>query len=103
MIIKDELDIYPLIENGKYPENLWGKFFKVKSITNWNYIQKDGALIWSVYEEVAEFILDLLEKNVPESPKTSISPKNISIEEITILRKSFNLPDIIELRKEGLI
>lgn len=76
MILKEELENYPTMKEGKYEEKFRGHLFKVASLTSAIYCQDDGTVAWSLPTELFEKIKTLCGKKEEE---------------------------IVRLRKEGLI
>ena len=94
-IIEKELEDFPKVIEGKYPKELWGKCYGISGLDNGQYCQKNGTMTWGIPTELIDRI-----KTLTDNPSVE---ESVSVDDLTILRKSFDLQDIIRLRKEGLI
>ena len=95
IMIDKEFVGMPIMVDGRYPMEIWGKFYRVQGSTSAQYCQENGGSNWSLPME----IIDKL-KSAYDSFQTL---PDLSVDDLTILRKSFDMGDIIRLRKEGLI
>ena len=97
IMIDKEFVSMPTMVDGKYPKEIWGKFYKVRGLTSVQYCEEVGGLNWSLPME----IIDKLKSAHDLFQATPV--RSLSVYELAILRKSFDLVDLIRLRKEGLI
>lgn len=84
-LITKELSVFPSQEDGKYPEDIMGKVFKISGIDNMYYCQNDRILTWNFPDELYDAVELVVMENMnapgakPQAsklrPKAGLNPR----------------------------